>query len=207
MTPKKRKDTLKGFDDNISMCESSLEQHSDETTRKRYEKLLKEYQYDKDEFLKKHPLKIKKVPIVHWTPVSKGEISKDIFEGQPFLTVNVKDTYTERPTYDSIRKYWLRVSDVRCENLVEEMGYIVGVIYEKSSKKYVVVGVVQVENWKRHEIREGENQGRVEFMGELLTDHPSIDCILKDVEGSEDLITVSGTLQGFNFPDQEKKDS
>jgi hypothetical protein len=200
MTPKKRKDTLKGFDDNISMCESSLEQHSDETTRKRYEKLLKEYQYDKDEFLKKHPLKIKKVPIVHWTPVSKGEISKDIFEGQPFLTVNVKDSYTQRPTYDSIRQYWYGVSTDRCEKLVEEMGYIVGVIYEQSSKSYVVVGVVQVEDWKRHEIREGEDQGRVEFMGELLTDHPSIDFILKDV-------TVSGTLQGFNFPDQEKKDS
>ena len=80
------------------------------------------------------------------------------------------------------------------------MGYIVGVIYEQSSKKYVVVGVVQVEDWKRHEIREGENQGRVEFMGELLTDHPSIDYTLTD-------ITVSGTLQGFNFPDQEEKES
>ena len=74
------------------------------------------------------------------------------------------------------------------------MGYIVGVI------KNVVVGVVQVEDWKRHEIREGENQGRVEFMGELLTDHPSIDYTLTD-------ITVSGTLQGFNFPDQEEKES
>ena len=42
MTPKKRKDTLKDFDDNISMCESSIGQHSDETTRKRYEKLLKD---------------------------------------------------------------------------------------------------------------------------------------------------------------------
>ena len=76
------------------------------------------------------------------------------------------------------------------------MGYIVGVIYEQSSKKYVVVGVVQVEDWKRHEIREGENQGRVEFMGELLTDHPSIDFILED-------LTVSGTIQGFNFDDND----
>ena len=107
----------------------------------------------------------------------------------------------KRPPYESIRQYWYNVSTERCENLVEEMGYIVGIISK------VVVGVVQVEDWKRHEIREGEDQGRVEFMGELLTDHPSIDCILKDVEGSEDLITVSGTLQGFNFPDQEKKDS
>ena len=193
MTPKKRKDTLKDFDDNISMCESSLGQHSDETTRKRYEKLLKEYQYDKDEFLKKHPPKIKKVPIVYWKPESKGEISKDIFEGKPILTVNVKDTHiVKRPPYESIRQYWYNVSTERCEYLVEEMGYIVGIISK------VVVGVVQVEDWKRHEIREGEDQGRVEFMGELLTDHPSIDFTLKD-------LTVSGTVQGFNFPDQEKK--
>ena len=100
----------------------------------------------------------------------------------------------KRPPYHSIRKTWYRVSDERCENLVEEMGYIVGII------KRVIVGVVQVEDWKRHEIREGENQGRVEFMGELLTDHPSIDFTLKD-------LTVSGTVQGFNFPDQEEKES
>ena len=74
------------------------------------------------------------------------------------------------------------------------MGYIVGVISR------VVIGVVQVEDWKRHEIREGENQGRVEFMGELLTDHPSIDYTLTDR-------TVSGTLQGFKFPYQEEKES
>ena len=188
MTPKKRKDTLKGFDDNISMCESSIGQHSDETTRKRYEKLLKEYQYDKDEFLKKHPPKIKKVPIVHWTPVSKGEISKDIFEGQPFLTVNVKDTYTERPTKDSIRMYW-SIKDDRCEYLVEEKGYVIGVI------ESVVIGVLQVSGWKI--ITEGDNEGRVEFEGELLSDHPSIDFTLKDR-------TVSGPIQYFNYPDDWK---
>ena len=66
--------------------------------------------------------------------------------------------------------------------------------------KNVVVGVVQVEGWKRLEIREGENQGRVEFTGELLSDHLTIDYTLTD-------ITVSGTLQGFNFPDQEEKES
>ena len=148
----------------------------------------------KQEIIKKYPPKIKKPPILYWTPESKGEIRKDIFEGQPFLTVNVKDSYTVRPTYDSIRKTWYNVSTERCENLVEEMGYIVGVISK------VVIGVVQVDGWKRHEIREGENQGRVEFMGELLTDHPSIDFKLKD-------ITVSGTLQGFNLPDQDEKES
>ncbi len=109
-------------------------------------------------------------------------------------TVNVKDSYTKRPTYESIRKSWYRVSTERCENLVEEKGYIVGVI------KNVVVGVVQVSGWKRLEIREGENQGRVEFTGELLSDHLTIDYTLTD-------ITVSGTLQGFNFPYQEEKES
>ena len=194
MTPKKYKQDLRVFEENIDNCELNLKHCSDEKTRKSYEDLLKIYQNDKDEFVKKHSPKKKKVKVVYWTPESKGEIDKSIFEGQPFLTVNVKDSYTERPTYDSIRKTWYNVSTERCENLVEEMGYIVGVI------KNVVVGVVQVEDWKRHEIREGENQGRVEFMGELLTDHPSIDYTLTD-------ITVSGTLQGFNFPDQEEKES
>ena len=194
MTPKRFKEEIREKEQDISNCQLNLKHCSDEKTRKSYEDLLKIYQNDKDEFVKKHSPKKKKVKVVYWTPESKGEIDKSIFEGQPFLTVNVKDSYTKRPTYDSIRKTWLRVSTERCENLVEEMGYIVGVI------KRVIVGVVQVEDWKRHEIREGENQGRVEFMGELLTDHPSIDYTLKD-------ITVSGVLQGFNFPDQDEKES
>jgi hypothetical protein len=194
MTPKKYKEDLRGFDENIDNCELNLKHCTDEKQIKSYQDLLKIYQNDKDEFVKKHSPKKKKPPVVYWTPESKGEIDKSIFEGQPFLTVNVKDSYTVRPTYDSIRKTWYNVSTERCDHLVEEMGYIVGVI------KKVVVGVVQVEGWKRHEIGEGENQGRVEFMGELLTDHPSIDYTLTD-------ITVSGTLQGFNFPDQEKKES
>ena len=194
MTPKKYKEDLRKIDQSISECETNLKHCSNEKQRKSYQDLLKIYQNDKDEFVKKHSPKKKKPPVVYWTPESKGEIDKSIFEGQPFLTVNVKDSYTVRPTYDSIRKTWYNVSTERCDHLVEEMGYIVGVI------KKVVVGVVQVEGWKRHEIGEGENQGRVEFMGELLTDHPSIDYTLTD-------ITVSGTLQGFNFPDQEKKES
>ena len=152
MTPKKRKDTLRGFDESISNCEINLKYCSDEKLRKDYEKLIKDYQKQRDEFVKKYPPKIKKVSIVYWTPESKGDIDKSIFEGQPFLTVNVNKSITKRPTYESIRKYWLRVSTERCENLVEEMGYIVGVISK------VVIGVVQVEDWKRHEIREGENQ-------------------------------------------------
>jgi len=194
MTPKKIKDTLRGFDQDISNCQINLKHCSDEKIRKDYEKLLNDYQKQKDEFVKKHPPKIKKVPIVYWKPESKGDIDKSIFEGQPFLTVCVNKSITERPTYESIRKYWYRVSTERCENLVEEMGYIVGVISK------VVIGVVQVDGWKRHEIREGENQGRVEFMGELLSDHPSIDYRLND-------ITTSGVIQGFNFPDQDEKES
>jgi len=194
MTPKQFKNTLRDLDQDISNCQLNFKHCSDEKLRKDYEKLLKDYQKQRDEFVKKYQPKKKKPPVVYWKPDSKGEIDKSIFEGQPFLTVNVNKTITERPPYESIRKYWYGVSTERCENLVEEMGYIVGVISK------VVIGVVQVEDWKRHEIREGENQGRVEFMGELLTDHPSIDFKLKD-------ITVSGTLQGFNFPDQEEKES
>ena len=209
MTPKVREETIKDKQQDIENFKGQIQQRdlhpkndeSDVKFRKIHDKMIVDLEKEVQELIDGRPIKKKKEKVVlSWTPESKGEMDKSIFEGQPFLTVNVKDTYTERPPYDSIRKYWLRVSDDRCENLVEEMGYIVGVIYEKSSKKYVVVGVVQVENWKRHEIREGEDQGRVEFMGELLTDHPSIDYTLTD-------ITVSGTLQGFNFPDQEKKES
>ena len=93
MTPKKRKDTLRGFDESISNCEINLKYCSDEKLRKDYEKLIKDYQKQRDEFVKKHPPKIKKVPIVYWEPESKGEIDKSFFEGKPYLTVNVKDSY------------------------------------------------------------------------------------------------------------------
>jgi len=62
------------------------------------------------------------------------------------------------------------------------------------------MGVVQVDGWIRHEKKEDEKIGRVEFTGELLSDHLTIDYTLTD-------ITVSGTLQGFNFPYQEEKES
>jgi len=194
LTPKQLEKELRVLKEDIQMSQTGLENCKSEEDRESYIRLEKGYQKQLDDLIKNNPPKIKKVKVVYWTPESKGEIDKSIFEGQPFLTVNVKDSYTVRPTYDSIRKTWYNVSTERCDHLVEEMGYIVGVI------KKVVVGVVQVEGWKRHEIGEGENQGRVEFMGELLTDHPSIDYTLTD-------ITVSGTLQGFNFPDQEKKES
>ena len=44
-----------------------------------------------------------------------------------------------------------QVSDTRCDQLVEEKGYVVGVINN------VMMGVVQVSGWRRHEKREGEN--------------------------------------------------
>ena len=84
--------------------------------------------------------------------------------------------------------YWTPVSDSRCEQLVEEKGYVVGVINK------VILGVVQVDDWKRHEKKEGEKLGRVEFTGKLLSDHPSIEYSLKER-------TVMGDLQGFNFDD------
>ena len=58
------------------------------------------------------------------------------------------------------------------------------------------MGVVQVDGWERLEKLEGENQGRVVFTGKLLKDHPSIEYSLKDR-------TVSGTIQGFNFDDND----
>ena len=115
---------------------------------------------------------------------------ESVFDGKPFLTVSIDKSITKRPTIDSIRMYWTPVSDSRCEQLVEEKGYVVGVINK------VVLGVVQVDGWKRHEKREGEKMGRVEFTGKLLKDHPSIDYLLKDR-------TVTGTLQGFNFNDND----
>ena len=194
LTPKQFEKELRGIKEDIQMSQTGLENCKSEEQRERYIILEKGYQKQLDDLIKNNPPKIKKVPIVYWEPESQGEIDTSFFEGKPYLTVNVKDSYTKRPTYESIRKSWYNVSTERCDHLVEEMGYIVGVI------KRVIVGVVQVEDWKRHEIREGEDQGRVEFMGELLTDHPSIDYTLTD-------ITVSGTLQGFNFPDQDEKES
>ena len=120
----------------------------------------------------------------YWTPESKGKITEIDFD-RPYLSVAVHKTITERPTGDAIRRFWIVKND-RCEHLVEEKGYIVGVI------ENVVVGVFQVSGWKI--IKEGEHEGRVEFEGELLSDHPSIDFTLKDRN-------VSGPIQYFNFPD------
>jgi hypothetical protein len=184
MTPKKYKEDLRKIDQSISECETNLKYCSNEKQRKSYQDLLKIYQNEKDEFVKNHSPKKKKVPIVYWTPESKGEIDETDFD-RPYLTVSVHKSITKRPPEDSIRRYW-SVKNDRCEYLVEEKGYVVGVIGS------VVIGVFQVSGWKI--IKEGDNEGRVEFTGELLSDHPSIDYTLKDR-------TVSGPIQYFNYPD------
>ena len=56
---------------------------------------------------------------------SKGIKDTSLFEGNPTLTVSIDRSHTKRNLYDSIRKYWLQVSDSRCEQLVEEKGYVV----------------------------------------------------------------------------------
>jgi hypothetical protein len=184
MTPKRFKEEIREKEQDISNCQLNLKHCSDEKTRKSYEDLLKIYQNDKDEFVKKHSPKKKKVPIEYWKPESKGEIDESYFD-KPYLSVSVQDTITKRPTKDSIRMYW-SIKDDRCEYLVEEKGYVVGVI------ESVVIGVIQVSGWKI--IKEGDNEGRVEFEGELLSDHPYLDYELKDR-------TVSGPIQYFNYPD------
>ena len=183
MTPKKIREEIREktyeLESWIKMSESSDEM------KKTYSGLIETYQKQIQELEDQLTSQGKK---------SKGNIDKSIFEGKPFLTVSIDKSITKRNYYDSIRMYWLRVSDYRCEKLVEEKGYVVGVINK------VVLGVVQVDGWKRHEKKEGENQGRVEFTGELLKDHPSIEYSLKDR-------TVSGVLQGFNFDDEDEKES
>jgi hypothetical protein len=184
MTPKKYKEDLRKIDQSISECETNLKHCSNEKQRKSYQDLLKIYQNEKDEFVKNHSPKKKKAPIVYWKPKSKGETNETDFD-RPYLTVSVHKSIIERPPEDSIRRYW-SVKNDRCEYLVKEKGYVVGVIGS------VVIGVFRVSGWKI--IKEGENEGRVEFTGELLSGHPSIDYTLKDR-------TVSGPIQYFNYPD------
>ena len=187
MTPKRFKEEIREKEQDISNCQLNLKHCSDEKTRKSYEDLLKIYQNDKDEFVKKHSPKKKKVKVVYWTPESKGEIDESYFD-KPYLSVSVHKSITKRPTYDSICRYW-SVTNERCEHLVEKKGYVVGVISN------VVIGVVQVTGWER--IKEGEHEGRVEFTGELLTDHPYLDYELTDRK-------VLGPIQYFNYPDDWK---
>jgi len=187
LTPKQFEKELRGIKEDIQMSQTGLENCKSEEQRERYIILEKGYQKQLDDLIKNNPPKIKKVKVVYWTPESKGEMDETDFD-RPYLTVSVHKTITERPTEDSIRMYW-SIKDDRCEYLVEEKGYVIGVI------ESVVIGVLQVSGWKI--ITEGDNEGRVEFEGELLSDHPSIDFTLKDR-------TVSGPIQYFNYPDDWK---
>jgi hypothetical protein len=187
MTPRRIKEEIREKEQDLESFQQILKQRkehpkndgSDEKTQKDYENLIETYKKQIKELYDQLTSQGKK---------SKGNIDKSIFEGKPYLTVSIDKSVVKRNLYDSIRKSWLRVSDYRCEKLVEEKGYVVGVVNK------VVMGVVQVDGWERLEIWEGENQGRVVFTGELLKDHPSIEYSLKDR-------TVSGVLQGFNFDD------
>ena len=187
MTPKRFKEEIREKEQDLESFQQILKQRkehpkndgSDEKTQKDNENLIETYKKQIKELYDQLTSQGKK---------SKGNIDKSIFEGKPYLTVSIDKSVVKRNLYDSIRKSWLRVSDYRCEKLVEEKGYVVGVVNK------VVMGVVQVDGWERLEIWEGENQGRVVFTGKLLSKHPSIYYLLTDR-------TVSGVLQGFNFDD------
>ena len=44
----------------------------------------------------------------------------------------------------------------------------------------IIHGVVQVEDFEMYPILEGENSPKVDFIGKLISDHPSIHCTLKE---------------------------
>ena len=117
----------------------------------------------------------------------KGVFSVDKFE-KPVLSVSISSV-DKRNLYDAIRADWIGISESRIEQLVEEKGYVVGVINK------IIHGVVQVEDFEMYPILEGENSPKVDFIGKLISDHPSIHCTLKER-------TVSGPTQGFNFKEE-----
>jgi len=182
MTPKKIKEEIREKSIDLKSFEE-MAKTSDEMD-KTYKPLIETYRTQIQNLEDQLIPKRKNAKPEYWTPESKGKITEIDFD-RPYLSVAVHKGITKRPTGDAIRKFWTVKND-RCEHLVEEKGYIVGVI------ENVVVGVFQVSGWKI--IKEGEHEGRVEFDGELLNDHPSIDFTLKDRN-------VSGPIQYFNFPD------
>ena len=117
----------------------------------------------------------------------KGVFSVDQFE-KPVLSVSISSV-DKRNLYDAIRADWIGISESRIVQLVEEKGYVVGVINK------IIHGVVQVEDFEMYPILEGENSPKVDFIGKLISDHPSIHCTLKER-------TVSGPTQGFNFKEE-----
>ena len=117
----------------------------------------------------------------------KGFFSVDQFE-KPVLSVSISSV-DKRNLYDAIRSDWIDISETKIEQIVEEKGFLVGVI------KKIIHGIVQVEDFEMYPILEGENSPKVDFIGKMITDHPSIHCTLKER-------TVSGPTQGFNFKEE-----
>ena len=114
----------------------------------------------------------------------KGFFSVDQFE-KPFFSVSISSV-DKRNLYDAIRSDWKDISETKIEQIVEEKGFLVGVINK------IIHGVVQVEDFEMYPSLEVGNSPKVDFIGKMITDHPSIHCTLKER-------TVSGPAQGFNF--------
>ena len=72
----------------------------------------------------------------------KGVYSVDQFK-KPVLSVSISSV-DQRNLYDAIRASWIRISESRIEQLVEEKGYVVGVINK------IIHGVVQVEDFEMY---------------------------------------------------------
>ena len=117
----------------------------------------------------------------------KGFFSVDQFE-KPVLSVSIS-SFDKRNLYDAIRSDWKDISETTIEQIVEEKGFLVGVINK------IIHGVVQVEDFEMYPSLEGRNSPKVDFIGKMITDHPSIHCTLKER-------TVSGPTQGFNFKEE-----
>ena len=66
---------------------------------------------------------------------------------------------------------------------------------ELLSVNKIIHGIVQVEDFEMYPILEEENSPKVDFIGKLISDHPSIHCTLKER-------TVSGPTQEFNFKEE-----
>ena len=177
MTPKKIKEEIRDKTIDLNSFEQ-MAKSSDEMA-KTYKSLIETY---------RNLIQELEDQLFSYGMKPKGVKDISIFEGKPTLSVAIQKSIGKRDTLDSIRMWWSQVSDTRCEQLVEEKGYVVGVI------KNVMMGVVQVDSRERIEI--GKQKGKVEFKGKLLSDHPSIGYSLKDR-------SVSGPVQGFNFSDED----
>ena len=68
----------------------------------------------------------------------KGFFSVDQFE-KPVLSVSIS-SFDKRNLYDAIRSDWKDISETKIEQIVEEKGFLVGVINK------IIHGIVQVED-------------------------------------------------------------